>query len=93
MQVYIIGHVPPGFFEKTRKKAWFRDGFNKEYLKMVQKHHHVIAGQFFGHHHTDSFRMFYDDAGTHRKAAASPPASFFHQPFSFLLSLPQKVHP
>ncbi|XP_023421441.1 acid sphingomyelinase-like phosphodiesterase 3b isoform X3 [Cavia porcellus] len=62
-KVYIIGHVPPGFFEKTRKKAWFRDGFNKEYLKMVQKHHHVIAGQFFGHHHTDSFRMFYDDAG------------------------------
>uniref|UniRef100_A0A9L0SJF8 Sphingomyelin phosphodiesterase acid like 3B n=1 Tax=Equus caballus TaxID=9796 RepID=A0A9L0SJF8_HORSE len=62
-QVYIIGHVPPGFFEKTRNKAWFREGFNEEYLKVVQKHHRVIAGQFFGHHHTDSFRMFYDDAG------------------------------
>ncbi|XP_070116743.1 acid sphingomyelinase-like phosphodiesterase 3b isoform X1 [Equus caballus] len=61
--VYIIGHVPPGFFEKTRNKAWFREGFNEEYLKVVQKHHRVIAGQFFGHHHTDSFRMFYDDAG------------------------------
>ncbi|XP_040835624.1 acid sphingomyelinase-like phosphodiesterase 3b isoform X2 [Ochotona curzoniae] len=63
-RVYIIGHVPPGFFEKTRDKAWFRNSFNEEYLKLVRKHHHVIAGQFFGHHHTDSFRMFYDDAGT-----------------------------
>ncbi|XP_027969642.1 acid sphingomyelinase-like phosphodiesterase 3b [Eumetopias jubatus] len=62
--VYIIGHVPPGFFEKTRNKAWFREGFNEEYLKVVRKHHRVIAGQFFGHHHTDSFRMFYSDAGT-----------------------------
>ncbi|KAB1268860.1 Acid sphingomyelinase-like phosphodiesterase 3b [Camelus dromedarius] len=61
--VYIIGHVPPGFFEKTRNKAWFREGFNEEYLKVVRKHHQVIAGQFFGHHHTDSFRMFYNDAG------------------------------
>uniref|UniRef100_A0A8C6F8A1 Acid sphingomyelinase-like phosphodiesterase 3b n=1 Tax=Monodon monoceros TaxID=40151 RepID=A0A8C6F8A1_MONMO len=61
--VYIIGHVPPGFFEKTRNKAWFREGPNQEYLKVVRKHHRVIAGQFFGHHHTDSFRMFYDDAG------------------------------
>ncbi|KAG8506761.1 Acid sphingomyelinase-like phosphodiesterase 3b, partial [Galemys pyrenaicus] len=61
--VYIIGHVPPGFFEKTRNKAWFREGFNEEYLKVIRKHHRVIAGQFFGHHHTDSFRMFYDDAG------------------------------
>lgn len=61
--VYIIGHVPPGFFEKTQDKAWFRESFNEEYLKVVQKHHRVIAGQFFGHHHTDSFRMFYNSAG------------------------------
>ncbi|XP_078187027.1 acid sphingomyelinase-like phosphodiesterase 3b isoform X2 [Callithrix jacchus] len=61
--VYIVGHVPPGFFEKTENKAWFREGFNEKYLKVVRKHHRVIAGQFFGHHHTDSFRMLYDDAG------------------------------
>lgn len=61
--VYIIGHVPPGFFEKTQNKAWFREGFNEKYLKVVQKHHGVIAGQFFGHQHTDSFRIFYDDTG------------------------------
>ncbi|XP_075421098.1 acid sphingomyelinase-like phosphodiesterase 3b [Tenrec ecaudatus] len=61
--VYVIGHVPPGFFEKTRNKAWFRQAFNERYLEVVRKHHRVIAGQFFGHHHTDGFRMFYDDKG------------------------------
>lgn len=75
-QVYIIGHVPPGFFEKTRNKAWFREVFNEKYLKVIQKHHRVIAGQFFGHHHTDTFRMFYDDAGNQpggRLPAGRPP--------------------
>ncbi|XP_036304261.1 acid sphingomyelinase-like phosphodiesterase 3b [Pipistrellus kuhlii] len=61
--VYIIAHVPPGFFEKKMNKMWFREGFNEKYLQVVQKHHRVIAGQFFGHNHLDSFRMFYDDAG------------------------------
>ncbi|KAM7083518.1 acid sphingomyelinase-like phosphodiesterase 3b isoform 2-T3 [Ciconia maguari] len=62
--VYIVGHIPPGFFEKKRGKPWFRSGFNERYLKIVQKHHRVIAAQFFGHHHTDSFRMFYSDTGS-----------------------------
>ncbi|XP_074411840.1 acid sphingomyelinase-like phosphodiesterase 3b isoform X3 [Zonotrichia albicollis] len=61
--VYIVGHVPPGFFEKTRGKPWFRRGFNQRYLGIVQRHHGVIAAQFFGHHHTDSFRMFYSHTG------------------------------
>ncbi|XP_007491519.2 acid sphingomyelinase-like phosphodiesterase 3b [Monodelphis domestica] len=60
-KVYIIGHMPPGFFEKTRNKAWFRPNFNKRYMEIIKKHYRVIEGQFFGHHHTDSFRMFYDD--------------------------------
>uniref|UniRef100_A0A8D0FY24 Sphingomyelin phosphodiesterase acid like 3B n=1 Tax=Strix occidentalis caurina TaxID=311401 RepID=A0A8D0FY24_STROC len=62
--VFIAGHVPPGFFEKKRGKSWFRSSFNERYLKIVQKHHRVIAAQFFGHHHTDSFRMFYSDTGS-----------------------------
>ncbi|XP_058675840.1 acid sphingomyelinase-like phosphodiesterase 3b [Ammospiza caudacuta] len=61
--VYIVGHVPPGFFEKTRGKPWFRRNFNQRYLGIVQRHHRVIAAQFFGHHHTDSFRMFYSHTG------------------------------
>ncbi|XP_049440296.1 acid sphingomyelinase-like phosphodiesterase 3b [Epinephelus fuscoguttatus] len=63
-KVYIIGHVPPGFFEKKRNKPWFRPEFNKLYLDLIQKHHSVIHGQFFGHHHTDSFRMFYNSKGS-----------------------------
>ncbi|XP_044215840.1 acid sphingomyelinase-like phosphodiesterase 3b [Thunnus albacares] len=59
-KVYIIGHVPPGFFEKKRNKSWYRSEFNEKYLELIQKHHPVILGQFFGHHHTDAFRMFYD---------------------------------
>uniref|UniRef100_A0A2K6Q2W1 Sphingomyelin phosphodiesterase acid like 3B n=1 Tax=Rhinopithecus roxellana TaxID=61622 RepID=A0A2K6Q2W1_RHIRO len=61
--VYTVGHLPPGFFEKTQNKAWFQEGFNEKYLKVVWKHGCVTAGQFFRHHHTDSFRMLYDDAG------------------------------
>ncbi|XP_008320927.1 acid sphingomyelinase-like phosphodiesterase 3b [Cynoglossus semilaevis] len=63
-KVYIIGHVPPGFFEKKRSKAWFKPRFNQRYIDLVQKHHPVILGQFFGHHHTDSFRMFYSSDGS-----------------------------
>uniref|UniRef100_UPI00398EE317 acid sphingomyelinase-like phosphodiesterase 3b n=1 Tax=Pristiophorus japonicus TaxID=55135 RepID=UPI00398EE317 len=63
-KVYIIGHVPPGFFEKKRGTSWFQHHFNKRYVEIVQKYHSVIAGQFFGHHHTDSFRMFYDHSGS-----------------------------
>ncbi|XP_078093249.1 acid sphingomyelinase-like phosphodiesterase 3b [Mustelus asterias] len=63
-KVYIIGHVPPGFFEKKRGTSWFRHQFNKRYIEIVQKYHSVIAGQFFGHHHTDSFRMFYSHSGS-----------------------------
>uniref|UniRef100_A0A8C7YAV9 Acid sphingomyelinase-like phosphodiesterase n=1 Tax=Oryzias sinensis TaxID=183150 RepID=A0A8C7YAV9_9TELE len=59
-KVYIIGHVPPGFFEKKRSKPWFAPKFNRGYLDLIEKHHSVILGQFFGHHHTDSFRMFYN---------------------------------
>ncbi|XP_061573231.1 acid sphingomyelinase-like phosphodiesterase 3b [Cololabis saira] len=62
-KVYIIGHVPPGFFEKKRNKPWFRQHFNKQFLDLIEKHHAVIIGQFFGHHHTDSFRMFYNKEG------------------------------
>ncbi|XP_074832168.1 acid sphingomyelinase-like phosphodiesterase 3b [Carettochelys insculpta] len=62
--VYIVGHIPPGFFEKKRNKPWFREHFNKRYTEIVQQHHRVIAAQFFGHHHTDSFRMFYSDGGS-----------------------------
>ncbi|XP_056141801.1 acid sphingomyelinase-like phosphodiesterase 3b [Lampris incognitus] len=63
-KVFVIGHVPPGFFEKRRGKSWFRPNFNERYLHLIEKHHAVIIGQFFGHQHTDSFRMFYHPDGS-----------------------------
>ncbi|XP_060778141.1 acid sphingomyelinase-like phosphodiesterase 3b [Neoarius graeffei] len=63
-KVYIVGHIPPGFFEKKRHKPWFRPEFNQQYIKLIQKYHDIIIGQFFGHHHTDSFRMFYGTSGS-----------------------------
>ncbi|KAJ8289248.1 hypothetical protein COCON_G00019070 [Conger conger] len=74
-KVYIVGHVPPGYFEKKRHKPWFRPNFNRRYLDLIQRHHGVIAGQFFGHHHTDTFRMFYDPDG-----AESPISVMFLAP-------------
>ncbi|XP_053560759.1 acid sphingomyelinase-like phosphodiesterase 3b [Bombina bombina] len=62
-KVYIMGHVPPGHFEKKRGKSWFRNNFNQRYIEIIKKHHEVIQGQFFGHEHTDTFRMFYNDQG------------------------------
>ncbi|XP_034554572.1 acid sphingomyelinase-like phosphodiesterase 3b [Notolabrus celidotus] len=74
-KVYIIGHVPPGFFEKKRSKPWFTPEFNKQYVHLIQKHHSVILGQFFGHHHTDSFRMFYNSDGKDPSVSAGSPIS------------------
>ncbi|XP_041049797.1 acid sphingomyelinase-like phosphodiesterase 3b isoform X2 [Carcharodon carcharias] len=62
-KVYIIGHIPPGFFEKKRGTHWFQENFNKRYIEIITKHSQVIAGQFFGHQHRDSFKIFYSNNG------------------------------
>ncbi|XP_047472871.1 acid sphingomyelinase-like phosphodiesterase 3b [Penaeus chinensis] len=63
-KVYIMGHIPPGTFERYQQKKegfhWFQERFNKKYIEMVQKHANVIKAQFFAHHHTDSFRLFFN---------------------------------
>ncbi|XP_063055153.1 acid sphingomyelinase-like phosphodiesterase 3b [Engraulis encrasicolus] len=63
-KVYIVAHIPPGYFEKKRGYMWFRPNFNLRYLELTRKHHAVIMGQFFGHHHTDCFRMVYNAEGS-----------------------------
>lgn len=63
-KVYIMGHIPPGTFERYQQKKegfhWYQERFNKKYIELVQKHANVINAQFFAHHHTDSFRLFFD---------------------------------
>ncbi|XP_033107535.1 acid sphingomyelinase-like phosphodiesterase 3b isoform X2 [Anneissia japonica] len=61
--VVIVGHVPPGCFERSRGKCWFYPEFNAQYIEVIQQFHDVIAFQLFAHQHDDSFRLFYDDEG------------------------------
>lgn len=58
-QVFIIGHVPPGAFERAPGKKWFYPQFNKKYIEVILKHADVIAGHFLAHQHCDSFKIFY----------------------------------
>ena len=62
-QVFIIGHVPPGAFERAPGKKWFYPQFNRHYIATVLKHVDVITGHFLAHQHCDSFKIFYDNEG------------------------------
>ncbi|CAH1274271.1 SMPDL3B [Branchiostoma lanceolatum] len=62
-KVFLIGHVPPGFFERYQGKSWFYPEYNRRYLQIIAGYADVIKGQFFAHQHCDSFKLFYDDEG------------------------------
>ncbi|PFX18637.1 Acid sphingomyelinase-like phosphodiesterase 3b [Stylophora pistillata] len=62
-KVFIIGHVPPGAFERAPGKKWFYPKFNKDYLAAIMKHADVITGHFLAHQHCDSFKILYDCKG------------------------------
>lgn len=62
-QVFIIGHVPPGAFERAPGKKWFYPKFNKDYIATIMKHADVITGHFLAHQHCDSFKIIYDGKG------------------------------
>jgi len=59
-KVYIMGHIPPGYFELVDYKYWLYERYNKEYLRIISTYSEVILGQFFAHHHTDTFRLVLD---------------------------------
>jgi len=60
IKVYIIGHIPPGYFELVDDVYWLYPKYNQQYTDMIAEYSGVVNGQFFGHHHTDSYRMMYD---------------------------------
>lgn len=66
LQVFIIGHVPPGAFERYPDKKWFYPQFNQRYIQLILKHADVIKGHFLAHQHCDSFKLFYDDEGKYQ---------------------------
>ncbi|XP_020632886.1 acid sphingomyelinase-like phosphodiesterase 3b [Orbicella faveolata] len=73
-KVFIIGHVPPGAFERAPRKKWFYPQFNKRYIAVVLKHADVITGHFLAHQHCDSFKIFYDNRGVPRSSIFLCPA-------------------
>lgn len=68
-QVYIVGHIPPGFDERDQAASlsnghqFFSQKNNLRYLDLIRKYSSIIQGQFFGHLHSDSFRIVYNDQG------------------------------
>ncbi|CAD5116213.1 DgyrCDS5129 [Dimorphilus gyrociliatus] len=53
----LLGHVPPGQFEKHREKNWFDEIHNKIFVRLLQKYSNIISAVHMAHHHTDSFRI------------------------------------
>jgi len=60
-KVYVIGHIPPGYFELVDDVYWLYPEYSRRFVSIVNSYSDVITGQFFGHHHTDSYRMLYDE--------------------------------
>jgi hypothetical protein len=65
LQVYLIGHMPPGSDERQRgfppAHSVYTDYHNKKYLELVRRYADIIVGQFFGHLHSDTFRVIYGE--------------------------------
>uniref|UniRef100_A0A0K0EHY4 Metallophos domain-containing protein n=1 Tax=Strongyloides stercoralis TaxID=6248 RepID=A0A0K0EHY4_STRER len=59
--IHIIGHIPPGSFERTPNFTWFHPQYNEEFLNIVIEFSDIIKWMVFGHHHTDTFRMVLND--------------------------------
>lgn len=66
-KVYIIGHVPPGFYNRVKKgeksDPTYHPQYLNEYLKILKKYSKIILGQMFGHLHFDTFQLFSLESG------------------------------
>jgi len=59
MQVWIVGHMPPGVMGRSRNVLWMRPPFNQRFVDLLRQYHKVILAAIFGHEHTDGFRVVY----------------------------------
>ncbi|GFR04518.1 acid sphingomyelinase-like phosphodiesterase 3a, partial [Trichonephila clavata] len=61
-QVYITGHVPPGFYSRAlpKKKGarMYQKQFMEPLLSILRRYSKIIKGQFYGHFHLDTFQIF-----------------------------------
>ena len=61
--VFIIGHVPPGFYERNGFGPYMRTKsgnsvYNFEFASIITDYGHKIYAQIYGHTHTDTLRLF-----------------------------------
>lgn len=67
-KIYIIGHVPPGYYNRVYKgqesSPTFHHQHAETFTKILLKYSPIIAGQFYGHFHLDMFQVFQYDTGT-----------------------------
>ncbi|XP_011497631.1 PREDICTED: acid sphingomyelinase-like phosphodiesterase 3a [Ceratosolen solmsi marchali] len=61
IQVYIVGHTPPGVDDREVGASGLAEQHNARYLQIVRQYADMIRGQFFGHWHSDTFRIIYND--------------------------------
>lgn len=94
-KVYIIGHIPPGFYNKvalplsSHKPFMYHPRFLTKYLSVTEKYSDTIAGQFFGHLHLDTFQLFqYNTGVTHSSSLLASSVTPWHSPALNGLSLP-----
>ena len=81
----LVGHVPPGQFEKHSNTYWFRPFFNDVFLQLLRKHADVIASAHFAHHHSDTFKVIYDQTS----GQLTKTYLFFYSPWK---RRPRRVH-
>ncbi|GFX31430.1 acid sphingomyelinase-like phosphodiesterase 3b [Trichonephila clavipes] len=77
-KVYIIGHVPPGYYNRAYKGGETSPTMHHQhaeaFTKILLKYSPIIAGQFYGHVHLDMFQIFQYDTGTFKGSSILAPS-------------------
>ncbi|GFR28023.1 acid sphingomyelinase-like phosphodiesterase 3b, partial [Trichonephila clavata] len=77
-KVYIIGHVPPGYYNRAYKggetSPTMHHQHAESFTKILLKYSPIITGQFYGHVHLDMFQIFQYDTGTFKGSSILAPS-------------------
>ncbi|GBN52754.1 Acid sphingomyelinase-like phosphodiesterase 3b [Araneus ventricosus] len=69
-KVFIIGHVPPGFYNRCLPGEKCDPTFHlphlESYMNILHKYSPIIAGQLYGHLHVDMFQIYQYNTGVFR---------------------------
>ncbi|XP_018018528.1 acid sphingomyelinase-like phosphodiesterase 3b [Hyalella azteca] len=72
-KVMLVGHAPPGFFERFPIIPSFNVTYNEHFIDIVEQSGALIHSQVYGHLHTDTFRIYGSiESGTSSAAFMAP---------------------